>query len=51
MGVNLKDIVVRLDAHEVQRLLAIEMDEDADEAFMYLRDVVAKKVKEALQPH
>lgn len=48
---NLKDIVVRLDVSEVQRILAIDMDENREDALIFIRDNLSKKVKKALEQH
>jgi hypothetical protein len=48
---NLKDIVVRLDACDVQRILAIDMDENQEDALIFIRENLSKKVKKALEQH
>jgi len=48
---NLKDIVVRLNARDVQRILAIDMDENREDALIFIRDNLSKKVRKALESH
>lgn len=48
---NLKRVNIELDVSEVQEILAIDMDEDAQRALEFLKEHVAKRVKKALQPH
>lgn len=44
-------VVVEFSAQEVQKLLAILMDEDRDEAYQFLKEFLGKKVMERLRPH
>ena len=48
---NLKDIVIRLDVAEIQRILAIDMDSDREQALEFIRENLSKKVKKALESH
>jgi ribosome-associated translation inhibitor RaiA len=48
---NLKPVSIELDVSEVQEILAIDMDEDAQQALDFLKEHLAKQVKKALQPH
>jgi ribosome-associated translation inhibitor RaiA len=47
---NLKEVNLTLDAAEVQEILAIDMDEDAQRALDFIKEHLAKQVKKALQP-
>lgn len=44
-------VLVELSAQEVEKLLAILMDEDRDEAYEFLKESLGKKVQERLRPH
>lgn len=48
---NLKKVMIELDVSKVQEILRIDMDEDAGEALTFIKEKLAKQVKEALQPH
>lgn len=48
---NLKRVNIELNVSEVQEILAIDMDEDAQRALEFLKERLAKQVKKALQPH
>jgi len=48
---NLKDIVISLDAAEVQRILTIELDSNKDDALEFIRNVLLKKIRKALESH
>ncbi|MCU0846513.1 MAG: hypothetical protein MUD12_01335 [Spirochaetes bacterium] len=48
---NLKDIVVRLDVSDVRRILAIDMDENREDALIFKRNNLPKKVRKALESH
>lgn len=50
-AMNLKRVNIELDIPEVQEILAIDMDEDAQRALDFLKEHLAKQVKKALQPH
>jgi hypothetical protein len=47
----LKRVNIGLDVSEVQEILAIDMDEDAQRALEFVKKHLAKQVKKALQPH
>jgi hypothetical protein len=49
MEANLRDIVVKLSVNEVQQILAIEMDSDAQRALSFIKENFSKKVKDALR--
>ena len=52
MGImNVKKVIIELDVSKVQEILRIDMDEDAGEALTFIKEKLAKQVKEALQPH
>jgi len=44
-------VVVELAALEVERLLAILMDEDREEALRFLKECLGRKVKEKMRPN
>jgi hypothetical protein len=48
---NLKKVNVELNESEVQELLAIDMDDDAQRALAFIKEHLAKEVKKSLQPH
>jgi hypothetical protein len=48
---NLKKVFLELGVPDVQEILAIDLDGDADEALAFIREKLAKQVKKALQPH
>jgi hypothetical protein len=48
---NLRNITIKLDTSQVQEILRIDMDEDAGEALMFVKEILAKQVKASLQPH
>ena len=48
---NLKKVILDLSVQDVQEILAIDLDGDADKALAFIREKVAKQVKKALQPH
>jgi hypothetical protein len=48
---NLKKVLLELSVPDVQEILVIDLDRDADKALAFIREKVAKKVKKALQSH
>jgi len=48
---ELKDVVIRLDMSDVQRILAIDLDCDPRDALVFIKDTLSKKVKKALETH
>ena len=48
---NLKKVVLEMNISEVQQILAIDLDRDAEKALVFIRANLAKQVKKALQPH
>ena len=48
---NLKDIIIRLDVADIQKILAIEMDSDREQALGFIRETLSKKVRKALESH
>lgn len=48
---NLKKVLIELNVSEVQEILRIDMDEDAQEALTFIKENLAKQVKASLQPH
>ena len=45
------NVVVSLSPLEVERLLAILMDEDQEEAFRFLKECLGKKIQDQIRPH
>ncbi len=45
------DVVIKLSPLEVERLLAVLMDEDREGAYRFLKDCMDKKVQNRLRPH
>ncbi|MBW1723249.1 MAG: hypothetical protein JRJ78_14490 [Deltaproteobacteria bacterium] len=50
-AMNLKKVIIELDKSDVRDILRIDMDEDAKEALAFIKDSLAKRVKNSLQPH
>jgi hypothetical protein len=48
---NLKKVNVVFSETQVQELLAIDMDDDAQRALAFIKEHLAKEVKKCLQPH
>jgi len=48
---NMKKVVVELNTGDIQEILRIDLDGDASEALVFIKEKLAKQVKEALQPH
>jgi hypothetical protein len=48
---NLKKVNVVFSETQVQELLAIDMDDDAQRALAFIKEHLAKEVKKSLQPH
>jgi hypothetical protein len=48
---KLKKVNVELSESVVQELLAIDMDDDAQRALVFIKEHLAKQVKKCLQPH
>lgn len=44
-------VVIEFSPLEVERLLAILMDEDSDDALLFLKQCVGQKVKDKIRPH
>ena len=48
---NLKKVRLELAAHEVQQLLAIDLDNDDQKALAFIKKTIIKRIEKALQPH
>lgn len=46
---KLKDVVVTLTEDEVKKVLEIDLDENPYDALQFVRQILAKKVKESLK--
>jgi len=44
-------VMIELDTSQVQEILRVDMDEDAEEALAFIKESLAKQVKASLQPH
>jgi hypothetical protein len=51
MTMNLRKVMIELGIPDVERILRIDMDDDPVQALEFVKDVLAKRVKESLQPH
>jgi len=47
----LKKVTVELEVAEVQEILAIDLDDEAERALAFIKERLAKQVKKCLQPH
>jgi hypothetical protein len=48
---NIKKVHIELSASEVQQITAIQLDRKAEEALVFLREILYKRVEKALQAH
>ncbi|NTW37242.1 MAG: hypothetical protein HGB17_14185 [Syntrophobacteraceae bacterium] len=48
---NLKRVNLELDVQEVQEVLAIDLDDDAERALAFIKEHLANQVKKCLQSH
>lgn len=48
---NLKNIQIELNISDIQRLLLVDLDDNAQEALAFIKDRLSRKVKTALQRH
>jgi hypothetical protein len=48
---NLKNLTIELNVHDIQEIIRIDLDGDGCEALRFVRETLAKKVKDSLQPH
>jgi hypothetical protein len=48
---SLKPVQLQLETEEVRRILQVALDEDAQQALDFVKNVLAKKVEKALQRH
>lgn len=51
MSLNLKKVLIELGVPDVEKILSIDMDDDPAQALEFVKEVLAKRVKESLQPH
>ena len=51
MPLNLRKVMIELGIPDVEEILRIDMDEDPQQALEFVKEVLAKRVKESLQPH
>jgi len=51
MSMNLKKVMIELGIPDVEKILRIDMDDDPTQALEFVKEVLAKRVKESLQPH
>ncbi len=48
---NLKQVNIELSPSQVQQILAISLDDDAEKALEFIKESVVKQVQKALQRH
>jgi hypothetical protein len=48
---NLKSVIIELGVLDVEKILRIDMDDDPVQALEFVKEALAKRVKESLQPH
>jgi hypothetical protein len=48
---NLKNVHIELDTSDIQKIMAISLDDDRDQALVFVKNRLAKQVEKALQPH
>jgi hypothetical protein len=48
---NLKKVMIQLDVSQVQKILRIDMDDNAGATLSFIKKNLAKQVKASLQPH
>lgn len=48
---NLRKVQIELDVLDVQRIMAIALDEDKDKALEYVKGSLVKQIEKILQPH
>jgi hypothetical protein len=51
MSVNLKKVMIELGITDVEKVLRIDMDDNPDQALEFMKEVLAKRVRQSLQPH
>jgi hypothetical protein len=48
---NLKKVIIELVIADVEEILRIDLDDDREEAITFIKQNLAKRVRESLQPH
>jgi len=51
MSMALRKVMIELGVPDVEKILSIDMDDDPQQALEFVKDVLAKRVRESLQPH
>jgi hypothetical protein len=51
MTMDLRKAMIELGIPDVEQILRIDMDDDPAQALEFVKEVLAKRVKESLQPH
>ncbi len=51
MSITLKPVMIELRAEDVQRVLALALDGNGDDALAFIRQDLVKRVEKALQRH
>jgi hypothetical protein len=51
MALNLRKVLIELGVPDVEKIFSIDMDDDPAQALEFVKEVLAKRVKESLQPH
>jgi hypothetical protein len=48
---NLRKVMIELGILDVETILRIDMEDDPAQALEFVKEVLAKRVKESIQPH
>ena len=48
---NLKSVMIELSVSDVAEILHIDLEDDPAQALEFIKENLAKRVKESLQPH
>ena len=51
MRPHMDKILLELEPAEVQRMMGIVLDEDAQEALAFMKDCLEKKLRDRMRPH
>jgi len=48
---NMPDLVIKLTDEEIMRITRISLDDDKEEALIFIKDTLEKKIKDLTRPH
>lgn len=48
---NLKNVHIELDISDIQQVISIALDDDRDQALVFIKTKLVKQLDKALQPH